>query len=173
MRKKSLLSIMTRLFLLLFMISPFTACEKGVLDDGVNVPPYYNLDVPLIPVATKSDIDSHGAGFLKFRQDPNTLGIITLDTWLFHLEPNHAYLLQRAVDPYATGSCKSTAWLTLGLGLVPQSIVTDDEGNGHETLFRNIPAIARGMQFWIHFQILDATTLMPVLTSDCYQYTVR
>ena len=67
----------------------------------------------------------------------------------------------------------STAWLTLGLGLVPQAIVTDDKGNGHEDLFRNVSSVARGTQFRIHFQIIDAVTSETVLTSDCTQYTVR
>jgi hypothetical protein len=173
MRKKSLHPVMTRLFLITFLISAFVACDKSVPEDGVNVPPYYNLDATLLPATGKEAIGKNGAGLIKFRQDPDTARIITLDTWLFHLQPNHSYLLQRAVDPIANGSCSSTVWLTLGKGLVPQSIVTDDKGNGHEELFRNITAIARGTQFWIHFQILDEATLMPVLTSDCYQYTVR
>jgi hypothetical protein len=173
MKRKSLHLHLARLVMLLLFISIFFACNKGVPDEGVNQPPYYNLDVPLLPVSPKSDMEDHAAGFLKFRQDEDTARIITLDTWIFHLQPNHSYMLQRAVDPFANGSCASTTWLTLGKGLVPQAIVTDDKGNGHETLFRDITAIARGTQFWIHFQIIDAATMAPVLASDCYQYSVR
>lgn len=166
--------IIARLFTLLILLSAFAACNKATPDEeGVNKPPYYNLDVTLLPVDAKTSRDDLSGGFLKFRQDPDTARIITLDTWLYHLQPNHAYQLQRAADPIATGSCLSTTWLTLGMGLVAQSITTDGKGNGHETLFRNITSVARGTQFWIHFQIVDAVTQATVLTSDCYQYTVR
>jgi hypothetical protein len=42
-----------------------------------------------------------------------------------------------------------------------------------ETLWRDVTAAARGTSFDIHFQIIDATSMEVVLTSDCYQYTVR
>jgi hypothetical protein len=173
MRKKTLHLILTRIFLVVFLISAFVACDKNVPEDGVNVSPYYNLDVTLLPVTSKMAVGENGAGFIKFRQDPDTARIITLDTWVFHLQPNHAYLLQRAVDPISSSSCTSTTWLTLGKGLLPQAILTDNKGNGNELLFRNVTAVARGTQFRIHFQIVDAVTLATVLTSDCYQYTVR
>jgi hypothetical protein len=174
MRKKITHLYLARLAMLLLLMFAFFACNKGVPDDeGVNMPPYYNLDVTLLPTMPKTDKEDHGAGFLKFRQDPDTARIITLETWLYHLQPNHSYQLQRAADPIANGSCLSTAWLTLGKGLVAQAIVTDGKGNGHETLFRDVTAIARGSQFWIHFQIVDADTKATVLSSDCYQYTVR
>src|SRR4051794_396626 len=38
-------------------------------------------------------------GHIHFRQDPDPAKIITLDTKIHHLLPNHEYLLQRAVDP--------------------------------------------------------------------------
>jgi len=65
------------------------------------------------------------------------------------------------------------SWLTLGMGLVPQDILTDSKGDGHETLFRAVTAIARGSAFHIDFQIIDAVTMAPVLSSDCYEYVVR
>src|SRR6187431_2658431 len=37
-------------------------------------------------------------GHIKFRQDVDPSKIIVLDTWVRALEPNHQYLLQRAVD---------------------------------------------------------------------------
>ncbi len=115
-----------------------------------------------------------GAGFIKFRQNPDTARVITLDTWVTKLKPNHSYLLQRAVNPIAdpTG-CSSTAWLTLGEGLVPKSIVTNAHGDGSAKLWRDITGIARGTAFHIHFQIVDEATLAPVLTSECFDYTVR
>lgn len=158
--------------LLMILLFSFVACNKNVPDDCVNKAPFYNLDVALLPATTKSDFSKH-AGFLKFRQDPDTARIISLDTWVFNLQPNHSYSLQRAVDPITSADCTSTAWLTLGLGLVPQTINTDAKGNGHEELFRDLTAVARGTQFRIHFQIIDASTGETVLASDCFQFTVR
>jgi hypothetical protein len=173
MRKKTLPLIARRLFLILFLISAFVACDKNVPENDVNVPPFYNLDITLSPELSKTAPGENGAGFIKFRQDPDTARIITLETWIYHLQPNHAYQLQRAVDPISSSSCSSQVWLTLGKGLVAQAIQTDRQGNGHETLFRDVTGTARGTQFRIHFQIVDAVTMATVLTSDCFQYTVR
>ena len=114
-------------------------------------------------------------GHIKFRQDVDPSKIIVLDTWVRDLEPNHQYLLQRAVDAanVVDGDCTSTSWLTLGKGLTPQSILTDDNGTGSEELWRDVSAVASGSAFDIHFRIVDATTMAVVLTSDCYQYVVR
>ena len=114
-------------------------------------------------------------GHVKFRQDVDPSKIIVLDTWVRDLEPNHQYLLQRAVDAanVVDGNCTSTSWLTLGKGLTPQSILTDDSGKGSEELWRDVSAVASGSAFDIHFRIVDATTMAVVLTSDCYQYVVR
>jgi hypothetical protein len=109
----------------------------------------------------------------KFRQDNDAAKIITLDTWVRDLKPNHEYLLQRAMDTNFDGNCTGTAWLTLGMGLTPQSIITDDKGTGQEELWRDVSALATGATFDIHFQIIDAVTSAVVLTSDCYQYTIR
>jgi len=173
MKKEILLKRLVNYFLIGFLLIAFGSCNKGEQDEGVNTAPYYNLDVTLLPVDSKAGFGENGAGFIKFRQDPDTARIITLDTWVFHLQPNHSYSLQRAVDPISSPTCASTSWLTLGLGLVPQAIQTDNKGNGHEELFRNITAVARGTQFRIHFQIIDATSGETVLVSDCTQYTVR
>jgi hypothetical protein len=171
--KKTLLLMKHRIFPFIFLLFSFVACDKNVPDGGVNVAPFYNLDVTLLPATTKTDLGEHAAGFLKFRQDPDTARIITLETWVFNLLPNHSYSLQRAVDPITSPDCTSTTWLTLGKGLVPQTINTDARGNGHEDLFRDLTGVTRGLQFRIHFQIVDATTLETVLTSDCTQFTVR
>jgi len=127
--------------------------------------PHFNLDVILRG-------ERKQFGFVIFRQNPDAAKIITLDTWVLGLEPNHEYLLQRAVDTF-DGSCTSTTWLTLGKGLTPQSIFTNDKGMGYENLWRDISAIASGTAFDIHFQVVDAETLAIVLTSDCYEYVVR
>jgi len=85
-------------------------------------------------------------GHIKFRQDPDPAQIITLDTRVHHLLANHEYLLQRAVDAInvVDGDCTSTSWLTLGKGLVPQSILTDDKGKGSEELWRDVSSVPRG-----------------------------
>jgi hypothetical protein len=129
-------------------------------------PDPYNLDI---------DLDGTGnrKGSIKFRQDPDPARIVTLDTKVHHLQPNHEYLLQRAVDQTIDGNCTGTNWLTLGLGLTPQSILTNGGGNGHEELWRDLSAIPSGTVFDIHFQVLDAANNAVVLTSGCYQYTVR
>ena len=173
MQTKNFCLAVTRFSLVLSFLIFFIACEKSAPDEGVNVSPYYNLDVTLSSAASKAAHGDRVAGFIKFRQDPDTARIITLDTWVFHLQPNHAYQLQRAVDPIATADCISTTWLTLGAGLVAQAIQTDAKGNGMASFFRNVTGTARGTQFRIHFQIIDAVSLETVLTSDCYQYTVR
>ena len=114
-------------------------------------------------------------GHIKFRQDNDAAKIITLDVWVRNLEPNHTYLLQRAVDAInvVDGNCTSTSWLTLGKGLTPQAILTDESGTGKEALWRDISAIATDSKFDIHFRIVDAVSMTVVLNSDCYQYVVR
>jgi hypothetical protein len=163
--------ITARLALVVSLMTAFIACDKTIPNEELGP---YNLDVKLNSSETKKfDSKSPGFGFIKFRQDPNVPLTITLDTWVFNLAPNHDYSLQRAVNPITDNDCTSTAWLTLGKGLVSQSIHTDGFGNGMENLFRNVPASSEGATFRIHFQIIDAVSLATVLTSDCDQYTVR
>jgi len=126
----------------------------------------YNLEVVLRDEGNQS-------GHIHFRQDKDAAKIITLDIKVHHLEPNHEYLLERAEDQILDGECTGTNWLTLGHGLQPQSIVTDDKGNGSEELWRDVSAIPSGTTFDIHFRVVDKLTVAVVLTSDCYQYTVR
>ena len=128
--------------------------------------PPFNLEVILRG-------DGNRFGLVKFRQDNDPAKIITLDTWVRDLDPNHNYLLQRAVDNVVDGNCTSTNWLTLGKGLTAQSILTDANGTGREELWRDISAIPTGSAFDIHFRIVDATSMFVVLTSDCYEYVVR
>jgi hypothetical protein len=130
--------------------------------------PPYNLNVTLYGTGNKK-------GNIKFTQDPDPAKIIVLKTKVEHLQPNHEYLLQRAVDPIneVDGNCTSTTWLTLGYGLDPKSIITNIHGKGEEELWRDLSSIASGSKFDIHFQIVDAASNAVVLTSGCYQYTVR
>ena len=128
--------------------------------------PHFNLEVILRG-------EGKAFGLVKFRQDNDVDKIVTLDTWVRDLQPNHEYKLQRAVDTNLDGNCTGTAWLTLGKGLVPQSIFTDETGTGREDLFRNLSAVPSGTTFDIHFQIIDAVNASVVLSSDCYQFTVR
>ncbi|MDP9230412.1 MAG: hypothetical protein M3O67_07050 [Bacteroidota bacterium] len=111
-------------------------------------------------------------GHVKFRQDNDVAKIIDLGVWVRDLEPNRKYQLQRAVD-VVDGNCTSTTWLTLGKGLDPQSILTDESGKGTEELWRSIAMVPAGSTFDIHFRVVEENTSIVVLTSDCYQYTVR
>ncbi len=132
----------------------------------LNATSNYNLEVVLRGTRNQN-------GHIHFRQDENTPHIISLETKVHNLNPNHEYKLQRAVDVNIDGNCTGTNWLTLGKGLVPQSIYTDNKGDGSENLWRNISMIPSGSLFDIHFRVIDAVTLEAVLTSNCYQYTVR
>lgn len=169
MRTKLLYQVMGRMALLALLISAFISCEKS---QPVEDPQHFDLDVTFHTENLK-DQSNKGFGFLKFRQDPDTARIITLDTYVFNLMPNHSYLLQRAANPFSDPTCTNASWLTLGKGLVAQDIETDNKGDGHETLFRNVTAVPRGSDFHIDFQIIDAVTMAPVLSSDCYEYIVR
>ena len=125
--------------------------------------PNFNLEVVL-----RGD----GFGLVKFRQPNDDVLIINLDTWVRDLEPNTAYILQRAADTNLDGICSSTAWLTLGKGTVPQAITTDDRGTGRESLFRSVAALGVGATFDISFRVVNVATSAVVLTSDCYRYTI-
>lgn len=114
----------------------------------------------------------HSFGFIVFRQNPDPAQIVTLDTWVFGLEPNHTYELQRAVDAMDC-NCTSTAWLTLGNGTAPLVIKTDSRGFGKAQFSRNLSAFPPGTTFDIHFQVRDAVSQNVVLTSHCHQFTIR
>ncbi len=129
--------------------------------------PNFNLQVILRPADGGS-----GFGHVKFRQPNDADKVIRLDTWVRDLTPDHNYLLQRAVDTNVDDNCTSSMWLTLGQGTTPQAISTDDRGTGSEALYRNLAAVPVGTTFDIHFRVIDAGTLAPVLESACYQFTV-
>lgn len=127
--------------------------------------PPFNLEVLLR--------GEEGFGLVRFRQPNDGSGIVNLDVWVRDLAPNTNYLLQRAVDRTLDGACTSTSWLTLGRGLVPQAITTDERGTAGEHLFRNLSAFAPGTTFDIHFRVVVANTSEVVLRSECYMFTVR
>ena len=130
--------------------------------------PNFNLEAQLRPVASGSD----GFGLVKFRQPKDADKIVLLDVWVRDLAPSHSYLLQRATDSNVNDDCTGTNWLTLGRGLVPQAITTDDRGTGRADLFRNLAAVPLGTEFDIQFRVIDADTSAVVLQSACYQYVV-
>jgi hypothetical protein len=129
--------------------------------------PNFNLEVILRPSGAGS-----GFGHVKFRQPNDADKIVYLDTWVRDLAPNHSYLLQRAVDTNVDGNCKGSAWLTLGQGMTPRAISTNDRGTGSAPLFRDLAPLPVGAARDIHFRVVDAGTLAPVLESACYQFTV-
>src|SRR5438093_3655267 len=131
--------------------------------------PNFNLEVVLRPVAGTPD---GGFGLVKFRQPKDADKIVYLDGWVRDLAANRSYDLQRATDTNVNDACAGTNWLTLGQGLVPAAITTDQTGTGRADLFRNLAAIPLGTEFDIHFRVIDAVTSAVVLESACYQYTV-
>jgi hypothetical protein len=135
---------------------------------GPETPPF-NVEVILRDVT-----GGRAFGHVKFRQPNDTEKIVYLNTWVRNLAPNHAYRLQRAVDMTLDGNCPhvETDWLTLGKGLAPQVITTDDRGTGREDLFRDLAAVPIGKQFDVNFRVIDAVSSSPVLESGCYRFTV-
>jgi hypothetical protein len=109
---------------------------------------------------------------VKFRQPNDADQIVYLDVFVRDLSPNTSYLLQRAVDPVVDDNCTSGDWLTLGNGLVAQSITTDENGTGREQLFRSLAAFPAGTEFDIHFRLINEATSAVVLRSECYQFTI-
>jgi len=184
--KREIINLVTTLFSVIVAALLISSCEQTMMDPtpsfdlgqttlksgNTKAPtpatPNFNLEVILRG-------EGNSFGHIKFRQDNDAAKIITLGVWIRDMEPNHDYLLQRAVDTNLDGECTSTTWLTLGKGLVmpPQPITTDDNGTGQEELWRDISAVPSGTAFDIHFQIIDAKTSAVVLSSDCYQYAVR
>ena len=136
---------------------------------GVQADPGANLEVILRPAEGASD---NGFGLVKFRQPKDADKIVHLDVWVRDLAPNHSYNLQRATDTNVNDDCTGVNWLTLGQGLVPHAITTDETGTGRADLFRDLAAIPLDTQFDIHFRVIDAETSAVVLDSTCYQYTV-
>ena len=132
---------------------------------GPATPPF-NLEAILRPIGSGS-----GFGVLKFRQPKDDELIVHLDVSVRDLQPNTSYSLQRAADA-PDGQCTSTMWLTLGLGLQAQAIVTDASGSGRASLFRDLGAVGVGPHFDIYFRVVETATGTPVLQSGCYDFIV-
>jgi len=140
-----------------------TRIAPGAVNSWGPEDPSFNLQVVL-----RGD----GFGLVTFRQPNDADKIIYLDTWVRDLTPETDYLLQRAVDTTLDGGCTSATWLTLGDGLSPLPITTDETGTGRAALWRSVASIATGSHFDIHFQVVEAATGTVVLTSSCYEYVV-
>ncbi len=125
--------------------------------------PHFNLEVVL---------RGEGFGLVKFRQPNDADAIVYLDTWVRDLAPITSYRLQRAVDVIVDNQCTGTAWLTLGQGLTPHAITTDDRGTGRAELWRSLSAFPPGSEFDIHFRVINDATGAVVLQSGCYQFTI-
>ena len=193
MQTKFVSAAMVKMFLTMFLLSVLFSCKKDSstgknpqLKDqnsvGSNASKHHDDDIdndgvrcPTTPPFNLSAIlhgSGHGFGLILFRQDPDPAQIVTLDTWVFGLEPNHTYQLQRAVDAFDC-NCTSTTWLTLGNGTADLVIQTNSRGFGKAQFSRNLSAVPPGTTFDIHFQVIDAVSTNVVLTSHCHQFTVR
>jgi hypothetical protein len=155
------------------LLTVFCAVAAAVFAFGARAEPPWGPETPPfnLEVILRAVDGGQGFGHVRFRQPNDDAKIVYLDTWVRDLAPNHSYVLQRAVDTVLDGTCTGTAWLTLGKGLVPQAITTDEGGTGREALFRDLAALPTGSRFDIHFRVLDAVSLAPVLQSDCYRFT--
>lgn len=131
--------------------------------------PNFNLEAVLRPAVSGPE---KGFGLVKFRQPNDADKIVYLEVWVRDMAPNHSYYLQRAVDTNVDDICTGTNWLTLGQGLVPEAITTDERGTGRAELFRDLAAVPTGIEFDIHFRMIDAVTSAVVLQSGCYQFVV-
>ena len=113
-----------------------------------------------------------GFGLVELRQEKDpTQNILYMDVWVRDLLPNTSYGLQRAVDGPRDGVCTGTNWLTMGQGLAPQPILTDDRGTGRASLWRAVPTTATPSD--IHFRVIQTGTTTIALQSDCHQLLLR
>jgi len=145
---------------------PEEAGGASSISFAASLSPSRNLEIILQPSGAGS-----GFGLVKFRQPKDEQAIVNLDVWVRDLSPNASYQLQRATDVSVNDVCDGTNWLTLGQGLLPRSIVTDDQGTGREALFRDLSAVPPGSAFDIYFRVIDAAGAV-VLQSECYQFVV-
>ena len=125
------------------LVALTTLAAAATSADAVGPPwgpatPNFNLEVVLRPVAGASD---GGCGLVKFRQPKDADKIVYLDVWVRDLAANRSYNLQRATDTNVNDTCAGTNWLTLGQGLVPAAITTDQTGTGRADLFRNLAEV--------------------------------
>jgi hypothetical protein len=157
-----------RLLKLFALVAALTLAVAATQAATADTAPPYNFDAVLEPTDGGS-----GSGEVKFRQPADAGEVVYLNTHVWGLLPDSSYRLQRATDLLVDDDCTGTNWLTLGRdNFTPQAIETNPSGNGHARLSRDLTGVPRGMQFDIHFRVLDAADAV-VLVSPCYQYTVR
>jgi hypothetical protein len=130
--------------------------------------PPFNLQAVLRDVT-----GGQGFGLVTFRQPKDEEVVIDLDVWVRSLSPNTSYSLERAVDQVLDDVCTSSGWLTLGQGLTPAAIVTDEGGTGRAELFRALPPTLLHQEFDIHFRVVPQGTTNVVLQSSCYRFIAR
>jgi hypothetical protein len=170
------MSCTSRFLTALSVAALLAACDLGRPDPAAPLPalsasawgpetPPFNIQVVLRGA-------DRGFGLVKFRQPNDADQIVYLDTWVRDLAPNTGYRLQRAVDPTPDDDCTSQTWLTLGRGLTPQLIMTDEGGSGGADLFRSLAVVPAGTVFDIHFRVIEDASGAVVLSSDCYQFVV-
>jgi len=126
--------------------------------------------VALLRPASGGPADAFGV--VLFRQPHDAENVVFLDVWTLGLTPNHSYSLQRATDSIVDDTCTGTNWLTLGRGLEPHAIETNQLGFGRAHLFRDLATLPEGTRFDIQFRVIDSVTQEVVLVSSCHQYTV-
>src|SRR5262245_17311417 len=157
------------------VISPSSAAlsSSGSQEAGA-YQPFVEIHSEQPPFNLEAVLRGDGFGLVKFRQvRDSTQNIINLDVWVRDLLPNASYNLQRATDTTLDEVCTGTNWLTLGQGLTPQPIVTDDTGTGRAALWRDFSSLAAGPAFDIHFRVIHTPTTTVALASDCHRYVLR
>jgi hypothetical protein len=154
-----------KLFVLVATLTFTVAATQAATADPA---PPYDFDAVLEPAEGGS-----GFGKVKFRQPGDEAEVVYLNTRVRDLLPNRSYRLQRATDARVDDDCRGENWLTLGRdNFTPQAIETNHKGRGHARLSRDLTGVLRGMQFDIHFRVIDDADAV-VLVSPCYQFTVR
>src|SRR3954454_11193070 len=114
---------------------------------------------------------AHAFAVVLFRQPHDAEKVVALDVWTLGLAADHSYSLQRATDTTVDDTCTGTNWLTLGWGLEPRAIETNELGFGRTHLFRDLVTVPEGMRFDIQFRVIDSVTQDVALMSSCHQYT--
>jgi hypothetical protein len=161
-----------RVLMLLAVIATLTAVPAAAARADAAVPlsgSERDFVASLRPVAGGP---AHALGVVLFRQPHDIQKVVFLDVWTLGMAPNHSYSLQRATDSIVDDDCQGTNWLTLGHGLEPRAIETNELGFGRAHLSRDLATIPEGTRFDIQFRLIDSATQDVVLVSFCHQYTV-
>src|SRR5260221_11737411 len=107
MKTKLTTAIMSKMRGIVTLISLIFSFKKDVTHNGYSMPAINNAlndasskpAVYLNVTLNGPEKNSKMSGTIKFRQEPDTAKIITLDTKVYYLMPNHAFVFQRAVNP--------------------------------------------------------------------------